>query len=122
WRQRLEANGELTPSVRALLADMQRYAAGTRCRHRALVEYFGETYTAASCGACDWCLKELDVVVESTTVAQKILSSVARLKQGWGTGRVTDVLLGRASETVAACGHDTQSTCGLRRGESFACG
>src|SRR6266852_7416637 len=45
WRQMLEANGEMTPSVRALLADMQRYAAGTRCRHRTLVEYFGETYT-----------------------------------------------------------------------------
>ena len=120
WRQMLEANGEMTPSVRGLLADMQRYAAGMRCRHRTLVEYFGETYTRASCGACDWCLKELDVVGESTTVAQKILSSVARLKQGWGTGHVTDVLLGRATEKVAACGHDALSTFGLLKEESVA--
>jgi ATP-dependent DNA helicase RecQ len=120
WRQMLEANGEMTPSVRALLADMQRYAAGTRCRHRTLVEYFGETYTHASCGACDWCLKELDVVPDSTTVAQKILSSVARLKQGWGTGHVTDVLLGRATEKVLSCGHDALSTFGLLKEESVA--
>src|SRR5688572_8822827 len=120
WRQMLEANGELTPSGRALLADMQRYAGGTRCRHRALVEYFGEAYTRASCGACDWCLKELDVVDGWTIVAQKILSSVARLKQGWGTGHVTDVLLGRATEKVTACGHEALSTFGLLKDESVA--
>ena len=118
WRQMLEANGELTPSVRGLLADMQRYAGGTRCRHRTLVEYFGETYTRASCDACDWCLKELDAVGDSTIVAQKVLSSVARLKQGWGTGHVTDVLLGRATEKVTACGHDELSTFGLLKDES----
>ena len=118
WRQMLEANGELTPSGRALLSDMQRYAGGTRCRHRTLVEYFGETYTRANCGACDWCLKELDVVDDSTIVAQKILSSVARLKQGWGTGHVTDVLLGRATEKVTACGHEALSTFGLLKDES----
>ena len=120
WRQMLEANGELTASGRALLADMQRYAGGTRCRHRTLVEYFGETYTRPSCGACDWCLKELDVVDESTTVAQKILSSVARLKQGWGTGQVTDILLGRPTEKVTACGHDALSTFGLLKEESVS--
>ena len=120
WRQMLEANGELTPSVRALLIDMQRYAAGTRCRHRTLVEYFGESYSRASCDACDWCLKELDVVDESATVAQMILSSVARLKQAWGIGHVTDVLLGRATEKVTACGHDALSTFGLLKSESVA--
>jgi ATP-dependent DNA helicase RecQ len=120
WRQMLEANGELTPSGRSLLADMQRYAGGTCCRHRMLVEYFGEAYTRASCGACDWCLKELDVVDGSTVVAQKILSSVARLKTGWGTGHVADVLLGRATEKVTAHGHQSLSTFGLLKDESVA--
>jgi ATP-dependent DNA helicase RecQ len=120
WRQMLEGSGEFTPSVRALLADMQRYAAGTRCRHRTLVEYFGEAYTRPDCGACDWCLKELDVVADSTTVAQKVLSSVARLKQGWGTAHVTDVLMGRATEKVVASGHDALSTFGLLKEESPA--
>ena len=120
WRQMLEGNGEFTPSVRALLLDMQRYAAGTRCRHRTLVEYFGESYTREDCGACDWCLKELDVVADSTTVAQKVLSSVARLKQGWGTAHVVDVLMGRATEKIVASHHDALSTFGLLKEESSA--
>ena len=81
---------------------MERYAAGTRCRHRTLVEYFGQAYERADCGACDWCLKELDAVADSLTIAQKILSCVARVKQTWGTAHVTDVLTGKATEKVVA--------------------
>ena len=33
---------------------------------------------------------------DSTTVARKILSCVARVKQTWGIGHVTDVLVGKA--------------------------
>jgi len=120
WRQMLEANGELTDSARALLRDMERYAAGTHCRHRSLVEYFGEPYARSECGACDWCLKELDAVADATVVARKILSCVARVKQAWGIGHVTDVLTGRASDKVVASRHDTLSTFGLLREESTA--
>ncbi len=120
WRQMLETNGELTDSARALLREMERYAAGTHCRHRSLVEYFGEPYTRAECGACDWCLKELDPVADATVVARKILSCVARVKQAWGIGHVTDVLTGRASDKVVASRHDVLSTFGLLREESAA--
>ena len=34
-------NGERSEQVRLLMRDMERYAAATSCRHRALVEYFG---------------------------------------------------------------------------------
>ena len=120
WRQLLEANGELTDTARALLRDMERYASSTRCRHRSLVEYFGQAFETANCAACDWCLKELDAVHDSTTVARKILSCVARLKQGWGVGHVTDVLIGRANEKVSAQHHDQLSTFGLLEQESPA--
>jgi ATP-dependent DNA helicase RecQ len=120
WRQMLEANGELTDSSRELLRDMERYASGMRCRHRALVEYFGEPYVRENCASCDWCLKELDPVADSTVMAQKILSCVARVKQGWGVGHVTDVLLGRTSEKVQAAGHDQLSTFGLLKNEAVA--
>jgi ATP-dependent DNA helicase RecQ len=117
WRQILEANGELSESARALLRDMERYASGTRCRHRALVEYFGEAYRHPACGACDWCLKELQAVDDSTTVARKILSCVARVNQSWGIGHVADVLTGRASEKVVASRHQQLSTFGLLKDE-----
>jgi len=120
WRQMLEQNGEFTESTRALLRDMERYAAGTRCRHRALVEYFGEEWTRGECGACDWCLKELDSVEDSTTLARKILSCVARVRQGYGLAHVADVLLGKASDKVVAYGHAELSTFGLLKQESAA--
>jgi ATP-dependent DNA helicase RecQ len=118
WRQMLESNGEWSESARVLLRDMERYAAGTRCRHRALVEYFGQPYERDGCGACDWCLKELDPVADSVIVAQKILSCVARVKQTWGTSHVADVLIGRATEKVVAARHDALSTFGLLKEES----
>jgi ATP-dependent DNA helicase RecQ len=120
WRQMLEQNGELTESARTLLRDMERYAAGTRCRHRALVEYFGEAWARDECGACDWCLKELDSVADSTTVARKILSCVARVRQGYGLAHVADVLLGKASDKVVQYGHAELSTFGLLKHESGA--
>jgi ATP-dependent DNA helicase RecQ len=120
WRQLLDASGELTETVRTLLRDMERYASSTRCRHRSLVEYFGQPFEAQSCGACDWCLKELDQVPDSTTVARQILSCVARLKQGWGLAHVTDVLVGRASDKISAQHHDQLSTFGLLARESPA--
>jgi ATP-dependent DNA helicase RecQ len=120
WRQMLESNGDWSESARALLRDMERYAAGTRCRHRSLVEYFGQPYDRADCGACDWCLKELDAVADSRTLARKILSCVARVKQTWGTAHVTDVLTGKATEKVVAAGHHDLSTFGLLKEEPAA--
>ena len=117
WRQMLESNGEWSDSARTLLRDMERYAASTRCRHRTLVEYFGQPYDREDCTACDWCLKELDPVADSITLARKILSCVARVKQTWGLGHVTDVLMGRATEKVVAAGHAELSTFGLLRDE-----
>jgi ATP-dependent DNA helicase RecQ len=120
WRQMLEANGEWTDSSRTLLREMERYASATRCRHKSLVEYFGQTCDRTDCGACDWCLKELDSVADSITLARKILSCIARVKQRWGTSHVTDVLIGRSTDKVLTAGHDALSTFGLLRGETPA--
>ena len=115
WRRMLESNGELIDSARILLRDIERYASGMGCRHRGLVEYFGEPYARAECGACDWCLKEHDPVADASTVAKKILSCVARVKQTWGIGHITDILMGRATERVVAAGHAQLSTFALLR-------
>jgi ATP-dependent DNA helicase RecQ len=120
WRQMLEANGEWNESARELLRDMERYAAATRCRHRALVEYFGQTFDRSGCGACDWCLRELQEVPDSVTIARKVLSCVARVRQTWGASHVADVLLGRSSEKIVAAGHDKLTTFGLLRDQSAA--
>ena len=93
WRQMLEQSGELTDTARRLLTGMSRYAAGTRCRHRTLVEYFDQPYERDACGdACDWCLRELERVDDERVLCQKILS--AR-----GPPRVS----GGASATSSTC-------------------
>ncbi len=64
WRAMLEQNGEWSDARRALLRDMERYAASVGCRHRRLVAYFGERYAKDDCGACDYCLGELEAVAD----------------------------------------------------------
>ncbi len=98
------------------LDHMDRYARGAVCRHRALVEHFGQTYEPGSCGgACDVCLGDTEPVPDAQVVAQKILSCVARVKEGFGIGHVTAVLRGENTENVRKRGHDRLSTYGLLR-------
>ena len=113
WRVMLEANGELTDAARTLLRQMEQYAASVGCRHRHLSEYFGDRYDKADCGACDYCLGELETASDATTLARQILSCVARVGQRFGAVHVASVLRGHASEQVLARGHDKLSTFGL---------
>ena len=115
WRMMLEKNGELSDARRTLLRDMERYAASVGCRHKRLVSYFGETFTKDDCGACDYCLGELEAVPEAITVARKILSCVARVGQRFGAAHVTNVLRGSDSEQVRSRGHHELSVFGLMK-------
>src|SRR5271166_2664736 len=72
------APAEVVESGKRLLEEMRRFATVVRCRHAALSAYFGETYQGANCGACDFCLGEVEGVADSTVLAQKVLSCVAR--------------------------------------------
>ncbi len=100
-------------SARQHLQDMARFASAPACRHRVLTEYFGQRYEKLNCGACDVCLEEIDTIPESTVIAQKILSCVARVEQRFGVGHVVDVLCGADTENVRKFGHDQLSTYGL---------
>jgi ATP-dependent DNA helicase RecQ len=122
WRLMLERSGELSPASRNLLREMERYATGAGCRHRHLAGYFGdtggvetakETGIPARCAACDVCLDELEAVEEPVVLARKVLSSVARVGERFGTTHVANVLCGRATEPVVTRGHDKLSTFGL---------
>jgi ATP-dependent DNA helicase RecQ len=120
WRVMLERNGELTEAAVGLLRQMEQYAAGVGCRHEHLARYFGDRYDRSGCGACDYCLGELERSADSITVARQILSCVARVGQRFGALHVASVLRGQASEQVLARGHDRLSTFGLLAGASVA--
>jgi ATP-dependent DNA helicase RecQ len=104
----------LTNALRHL-NDMDRYCRGAACRHRALVEYFGQSLEVAVCGACDLCLGDTEEVADAVVVAQKILSCVARVQERFGVGHVVSVLRGENTEKVRKFGHDQLSTYGLLR-------
>jgi ATP-dependent DNA helicase RecQ len=118
WRVMLERNGELTDERRSLMRDMERYAARVGCRHRQIVQYFGERYDRDACDACDYCLGELEEIAEPVVLARKILSCVARVGQRFGATHVANVLRGSDAEAVAARGHAQLSTFGLLRDAS----
>jgi ATP-dependent DNA helicase RecQ len=113
WRVMLERNGEWTDARQSLLRDMERYAAAVGCRHKHLVGYFGETLDRSDCGACDYCLDELEAVDEPAVVARKILSCVARVEQRFGASHVTNILRGKDTDQVRSRRHDQLSTFGL---------
>jgi ATP-dependent DNA helicase RecQ len=120
WRNLMERSAqeaatpaEVLESGKQLLEEVRRFATVVRCRHAALSAYFGETYEATSCGACDFCLAEVEGVADSTVLAQKVLSCVARVEQRFGVEHVVDVLIGASSERVRRWDHAKLSTYGI---------
>ncbi len=99
------------------LRSMERFCNGVVCRHRVLVEHFGQNYTTENCGACDVCLDQLDLVSDPLVTAQKILSCVVRVKESYGAEYVAQVLTGSQEARIVDNGHDKLTTWGLLKEE-----
>jgi ATP-dependent DNA helicase RecQ len=106
------------PGAMKHLDDMDRYCRGAVCRHRALVQYFNQAYEPASCGACDLCLEDTEMVPDAQVMAQKILSCVARVQERFGIGHVSSVLRGENTEGIRKWGHEKLTTYGLLKEHS----
>jgi ATP-dependent DNA helicase RecQ len=121
WKSLLEES----PQKEVMLDKLQRlyhFCAQPQCRHKVLAKYFDQDYEKASCGACDYCLSELEMVEDPLTVGQKILSCVYRVQQAsgleFGAGHIAGVLKGNRSAQVEKWGHQRLSTFGLMAAES----
>ncbi len=99
-----------------LLEHLRAYCQPFQCRHRSLVEYFGQSYEGANCEACDVCLNECEHMEDATVTAQKILSCVARTGQMFGVKHVADVLAGGDTDMIRKWNHQELSTHGLMAG------
>lgn len=118
WKKMIEESspGPAREAALQSLDAMTRFATGATCRHKSLVNYFGQDLPAEqaeSCGACDVCLGQLDLVEDSLVIGQKILSSVFRQDQRFGSDYTTMVLKGSKEQRVLQNGHDQLSTYGL---------
>ena len=102
--------------ARRQLRQMLDYADTTGCRRVELMRYFGETFQACDCGACDNCLAPLETY-DATLPAQKLLSCVYRIRAAsgfdMGLKHVVDVLRGHANEKTERLRHDALSTWGI---------
>ena len=79
WRSlQSELPPEALEAADELLSGIERFCIGVGCRHRAIIDYFGQELPGEACGACDVCLGELDYVGDALIIAQKILSCVLR--------------------------------------------
>ncbi|HVR38607.1 MAG TPA: DNA helicase RecQ [Thermoanaerobaculia bacterium] len=116
--EEIEPDPKYIESALKHVYDMDRYCAGAACRHRALVEYFGQSFSSENCNACDICLGETEDVPDALVVAQKIVSCVYRVREMFGVGHVTAVLRGEDTEKVRERRHDQLSTYGLLRGHT----
>ncbi|GAA3590759.1 DNA helicase RecQ [Klugiella xanthotipulae] len=87
----------------------------TECRRVGMLAYFGEP-VAQPCGNCDTCLNPPEVW-DGTVPAQKLLSTVARLKsernQSFGAGQVIDILRGKENPRSSSSAHHELSTWGI---------
>jgi len=114
WKSIIESTeSEQAEEYLRLVGEMFRYCTSVSCRHRRLVTYFGQAWERDACGACDFCLDGPEPLADSTVLAQKIMSCVARTGQRFGAGHVADVLIGQMTDRVAQRGHDQLSTFAL---------
>jgi ATP-dependent DNA helicase RecQ len=113
WKRMLDGDEENAATALTKLNDMQAFATSATCRRRAILEYFGEPYQEANCGACDICLDETDTVSNATEIAQKILSCVMRLGYMAGPAYTTKVLRGSREQRILDREHDKLSTWGI---------
>ena len=101
-------------NARSHLDAMLALCETTDCRRVQLLRYFGQDSEA--CGNCDTCLNP-PKVWDATVPAQKLLSTLIRLQrergEQFGSGKVFDILLGRANDRTEASRHQELSVWGI---------
>ena len=96
-----------------LLNTIIGFAETDLCRRVALLNYFGETYSAPNCGMCDNCRQADKELADITIPAQMFLSCVKRTGELFGAGHIIEVLRESRSQKVLTFGHEKLSTYGI---------
>ena len=95
------------------LNGMYNYCTSGLCRHKAILQYFGQNLEKDNCFACDICLGEMDCIEDAQVTSQKILSCILRLEQRFGGDYTASVLIGSQDKRIIQNNHDKLSTYGL---------
>jgi ATP-dependent DNA helicase RecQ len=100
-----------------MLSEMYNFATSGRCRHRRLVEYFGQSWPREKCDACDVCTGGLGALPDSSDLARTLIAGISRTGQRYGPAYVAEVLAGEKTDRVAERGHDVLDVFGLMPGK-----
>ncbi|MCA9246550.1 MAG: DNA helicase RecQ [Planctomycetales bacterium] len=121
WQRIIEeSTDESRGGALAALTAMYNYCTSVVCRHRAIVNHFGQAAPPACEQGCDVCQGDLDLVEEPLIVGQKILSSVVRQQQRYGAHYTALVLQGSQDGKILSNRHDQLSTYGLLSKETIS--
>ncbi len=112
-QEEFQSDPELFKARLSQIEELERYCKTPICRHKQLVNYFGQEYEKENCGACDVCLSDLETVPDGNTIARKILSCVVRVNEKFGASHVISVLRGENLKKIRDLNHDKLSTYGL---------
>ena len=111
----VEGNAAQTKIMLQKLEKMTRFCETKLCRRKYLLNYFGEN-APDYCGSCDSCLHRPELK-DCTEMAQKILSTVARVNERFGMKYIVDVLKGSNNVKMKEH-HKTLSVFGIGKDKS----
>ena len=98
------------------LNSIYKFCSQPQCRHKAISNYFGQSYEKKSCKACDYCLDEFDMIENPLKVSQDIIFSIYEATQdisyGFGASHIANILRGNITENIEKRGHHNLSRFG----------
>ncbi len=106
-----EAHENYKKVARHKLDSMLSLCETIQCRRHYLLNYFGEQ-TGQHCGSCDSCLEPAETW-DASIDAQKLLSTIYRTGQNFGSNYIIDVLRGSKNTKVIERRHDRLSVYGI---------
>ena len=92
------------------LDQLLKFLETTGCRRKPLMNYFGETYPEEKCEMCDNDLSADKNVEDFTVQAQKFMSCMLRVEEGFGATHIIDILRGSKNQKVLENKHEELST------------
>jgi len=98
------------------LKRMAEFASVHVCRRRQVLEYFGESYTAANCQTCDVCSGCTDRV-DGTEDACTLLRAVTEAGERFGIGCVVEIVTGADTDQIRRWGLARLTGYGAGRGK-----
>ncbi|MBI5554772.1 MAG: DNA helicase RecQ [Elusimicrobia bacterium] len=99
------------------LKEMYNYCSYPECRHKYLSNYFGQELPTDNCGACDYCLNELEMIKNPAEVSRKIISAVREVNERFGADHIVNILTANENENVTRWRHNKITSFGIMRSE-----